>query len=929
MSKAQANNDTESRREADNTSKLIKCKLESSNSDGLSAYVELRQNDKMAPSPSQAANASGPAKTARHANKRPARVTSHRAAVKSDLTNLVGHESGVSRSADQLSASSCSSLSAAQSASSLSGEPSSWSAWSFHCSLSHPADPPASEPPKCTNINNEKLLRRSALSWPSLLPSKVGRKVEWSMRRRAQICLMCRERARRPDACTQECALTRSSTCSTCSTWSRSTSFQSRPSCSWTGSSSASGEAPDNSRLSSSSSSASASGLSCPNSSPLSGAWIEPDRELIDEMTTFSRAGSAITRAPAPTATPEPGELARVRLAGSRRWLSSAALELSRVPLEAEVQSGAKQPETDDKDAASPRSTRRGVRLDYISGSTSSARKAADVGATCLAARDSASQVHHTRVAGDDSSQAPSAARELPKMPASSPTRLRVKLPQASHQGRRSGEQQRAAPSGQVKRSLKRNLKQSNIESSSDLFMVSRLSTGQERSVDPVHRNRLRSFYLHEFAASMDERRSAGVGQKSSAASKLDCGPAVSLEPGATSRSANSLGLVELQPSKVGQGEQQDEEEDDDDELGMDELAKNLAKYALRTGCVHCRCRHQLLMLVRSERILNRLAQRIQQGSISISEQPGRPVTDQQARSIMRVSSLGQVTESTVSGQLRSSPPAHIAKQRHDDQRNSDGESELNGSLDGVELASGDELDDDDAEDADEECEPDEDELDEEEDEEDDAAADDDELADDTEPVDGDSSSSSSLSSSLSARWSTCSVQTASSAVQQRQRRLALSAASAASRRAALVERSGASLAMSEEFADDDDESAVSGEPATPVPTGGAGVGVTLFRKWNHANELSSGQQRAHQFYRQQLNNPNLIQRRHYRPRPSRGQHDPSADVGPAVGRSLSANADQLERQSGAELADWWVRVQAQTNPLAHQQLQAKLASQR
>ena len=106
MSKAQANNDTESRREADNTSKLIKCKLESSNSDGLSAYVELRQNDKMAPSPSQAANASGPAKTARHANKRPARVTSHRAAVKSDLTNLVGHESGVSRSADQLSASS-------------------------------------------------------------------------------------------------------------------------------------------------------------------------------------------------------------------------------------------------------------------------------------------------------------------------------------------------------------------------------------------------------------------------------------------------------------------------------------------------------------------------------------------------------------------------------------------------------------------------------------------------------------------------------------------------------------------------------------------------------------------------------------------------------------------------------------------------------
>ena len=109
----------------------------------------------------------------------------------------------------------------------------------------------------------------------------------------------------------------------------------------------------------------------------------------------------------------------------------------------------------------------------------------------------------------------------------------------------------------------------------------------------PVHRNQIKSFYLQEFLVS------SSAGQRSS--------------------------NVRLNSDSKGEAKFQLDPKDEDDEeqetLGGDveKLAENLYEFAQRSGCVHCHCRHQLLMLVRNEQILKRLTMKIKQGSLAQS----------------------------------------------------------------------------------------------------------------------------------------------------------------------------------------------------------------------------------------------------------------------------------------------------------------------
>lgn len=120
------------------------------------------------------------------------------------------------------------------------------------------------------------------------------------------------------------------------------------------------------------------------------------------------------------------------------------------------------------------------------------------------------------------------------------------------------------------------------------------------RNSSPVHKNQLQSFYLHEFV--------------------LTDGPRLN-RPG----TATEGGIVELKAEETnnfnlwaeerrGEGnvvEDVDEEDVPSDELGS--LAEELGTFAKRAGCVHCHCRHQLLVLVLNEQLLHRISLRIRQ----------------------------------------------------------------------------------------------------------------------------------------------------------------------------------------------------------------------------------------------------------------------------------------------------------------------------
>lgn len=138
----------------------------------------------------------------------------------------------------------------------------------------------------------------------------------------------------------------------------------------------------------------------------------------------------------------------------------------------------------------------------------------------------------------------------------------------------------------------------------------------------PVYRNQLQLFYLQEFFIPLS----------SSTAPAKQSGPAAinqqqQLEPQPV-RLAN-----EADDERLAADEKESIESyallDNDlnvDKLAMERLADNILEFAQRNGCAHCHCRHQLLMLVRNEQILNRLTLRIK------LDGPGQPVVSQPSK---------------------------------------------------------------------------------------------------------------------------------------------------------------------------------------------------------------------------------------------------------------------------------------------------------
>lgn len=137
-------------------------------------------------------------------------------------------------------------------------------------------------------------------------------------------------------------------------------------------------------------------------------------------------------------------------------------------------------------------------------------------------------------------------------------------------------------------------------------FSATTKRAARSATCEPVllmERNQLRTFYLHEFLLTdqLNYRSIKSVDSKQSQVNR---------------QQHQDSTEAATRPTGWHQDDQEDEDEPADEHRAdqMDKLAENLADFAQRSGCVHCLRRHQLLMLVRNEQILTRLAARIKRG---------------------------------------------------------------------------------------------------------------------------------------------------------------------------------------------------------------------------------------------------------------------------------------------------------------------------
>lgn len=83
---------------------------------------------------------------------------------------------------------------------------------------------------------------------------------------------------------------------------------------------------------------------------------------------------------------------------------------------------------------------------------------------------------------------------------------------------------------------------------------------------------------------------------------------------------------------KASNGSDEDEDEDERISEEIARLSSDLAEFAQRNGCIHCECRHQLLMLVNNEQILNRLTIRIKRDAMMTANLRSRSERDRTKR---------------------------------------------------------------------------------------------------------------------------------------------------------------------------------------------------------------------------------------------------------------------------------------------------------